>query len=218
MATIRRFIAVVVVAVIPVVIAAAIAMSAATPALAHNAEVSTYAVRRRGGLWTLQVSLATAGLDHALAQRLGQAPRTQLRYKTETVRLVREGMHLVLNDQPTALGIGGIKLGGHQTDLVFSLPTAPQQITSLLGTRITAGQEVPNQHNVLRIVRAEGLEQWVLAARNRFTLTGDVPRSGAEVHAPAHRHTAKKPDNQGFGAVGIVVVGLLMAALAWRMG
>lgn len=182
-------------------------------AQAHATDIATYVVIERQGVWVVQVSLASAGLSRALSKRLGKpsGDLTEAAYKQATVDAIRGGLHLVVDGKPARLGGGGVKLGGHQTDLLFALPDLATAPTSLLGSRIDGLREISNQHNVLRLVRGELRAQWILARRNGFTLTEDVP---ASVGSDDLQHTHGSSWQVGVGILAglgvLLTIGVLL--------
>ncbi len=192
----------------------ALSLAVTAPAWAHNADIATFVVQRQGPAWTLHVSFATAGLRRALPVQRGPAgPKAA---QQAAVRLVRQGVALVADGTPLTLGAGGVRLGAHQSDLFFELRGAPERITSLLGSRVDVAHRAANQHNVLRLLReppdTPRLEQWVLARRNRFTLTADVPASGSA----GPDHGAPSPSS-GAPLWLIVAAGVATLAAALRV-
>jgi hypothetical protein len=155
-------------------LAALLALLVASPALAHNADIATYTVVRIEQGWVLQVQLPTAALVASLdapqqgraADRLGAAAEAAIRGGTE----------LRMDGRPVPLGAALVGVGPHETRLQFALAGIDGP-GSLEGSRLAALADGPNQHNVLRLVEAAGPSQWVLAARNGFTLDRAVPAS-----------------------------------------
>lgn len=181
----------------------------ASTAEGHSADISTYVVTQRQGLWVLHVSLATAGLRRGLWLHAGVVPEglQSAAEQGAIVQLIRAGVRLVIDGGPVALRGGGVRVGGHQTDLLFTLPSAPKTPHSLLQSRISGLSAVPNQHNVLRLVVGDKRAQWVLAARNDFTLTAKVPASvGSDellVRGAASGERAPAPSGWWWRVVGL---------------
>ena len=157
----------------------------AAHAHAHAPNIATFVVGERAGDTVLTVHLSGAGLHHALGQIVDISTLDENAYKVAAVALLRDGTHLVLDGEPALLGKGAIRLGGHQTDVIFDLPDRP--VASLLGSRITALSKVDNQHNVLRLDGPEPV-QWVLAERNNFTLSAELGQPDEPAHDHGHEH------------------------------
>jgi hypothetical protein len=143
-------------------------------AWAHAANVATWTVEQAPDGWLLRATLPTAGLTQAMHARRGPGPHALEVWEAEAEALARAGVALRCGGEPTPLGPGAVRLGQHTSELLFELP---RPCPELAGTRLDALREVPGQHNVLRLQDAKGLSQWVLAGRNGFTLTAEVPAS-----------------------------------------
>ena len=125
---------------------------ASPAAWAHAPNVATYELGRIGGVWTLDVHLATAGMHEALKQRHPERALSELEpraYEALLVAAIEQGTAIELEGVPVRLGEGGVRLGAHQTDLRFVLEGAPAEVTRVRA-RIDALSERGGQHNVLR--------------------------------------------------------------------
>ena len=165
---------------------AALALLLPGRAQAHNPDIATFVVVQGEAGWALRVRIPTAGLQRGLEALLGPTPSSD-ELREAAVQALRAGVELVADGHAVALGeaVGGV--GSHEAVLDFALPGWPAAVARLYGTRLVVLADAPNQHNVLRLVDSKGTSQWVLAARNGFTLGPDVPMSSGSVPRPSPR-------------------------------
>lgn len=140
-----------------VALALGLALLWAPPAHAHDRDIATFVlapvaargdgVKARG--WTLEVHVARHALDAALADGPSAAADPK-GWRERAVAYVKAHVRLSHGDEPLTLGAGGIRVGGHQTDLRFLIDGLPAAGGALQIT-IDAFAEDGQQSNVLKL-------------------------------------------------------------------
>lgn len=143
------------------------------PAQAHNGDVATFVllpmaveadgVKARG--WVLQVHVARHALDAVVG--LPSEADDPKGWRERAVAYVKAHVRFDHGGQRLALGSGGIRVGGHQTDLRFLLPGLPPA-GGALKVRIDAFAEDGHQSNVVKLRGAEA-KTTVLTADDDFS-------------------------------------------------
>lgn len=139
------------------------------PFTGHNPDIATFILSEAEQGWSLWVSVSGAALDWVLTQNTPESGWSEETVRAACLDAVSTGVHLVADGHPWTLGPGEVRLGTHQSTFRFDLGEHPG-FSSLQGTRVDALSQVPNQHNVLRVVRGEDVQQWVLAERNGYAV------------------------------------------------
>ncbi len=153
----------------------------ASPAGAHDREIATFAlqpvaakadgVEARG--WVLEVHVARAALDAVLADGPAEAVDPK-GWRARAVAYIKRHVRLLRGETSLNLGAGGIRVGGHQTDLRFLLPELPAA-GGRLKVRIDAFSEDGHQSNVLKL-RGSTPRTVVLTAENDFSVEIELVR------------------------------------------
>lgn len=154
---------------------------ASGPASAHDRDIATFVltpvaaradgVKARG--WTLDVHVARHALDDVLADGPPEAA-DPAGWRARAVAYLKAHVRLTHAGAPLTLGAGGIRVGGHQTDLRFmveGLPPAGGEVA----LRIDAFAEDGHQSNVVKL-RHKTPSTVVLGPEADFTATVTLTR------------------------------------------
>lgn len=149
--------------------------------LAHDRNITTFVLQpvaaKADGVdargWVLEVHVARAALDAALADGPAEAADPK-GWRTRAVAYVKQHVRLVRDEKPLTLGAGGIRVGGHQTDLRFLVPALPAK-GARLKVRIDAFAEDGHQNNVLKL-RGATPRTVVLTAEDDFSAEVELSR------------------------------------------
>jgi hypothetical protein len=179
-------------------------------AAAHDADVATLALQPTDAGWVLDVHFPLEAAERGLG-RPGDDGTWDLGDKANLVQHIRETVKLEADGAPLHLGLGGVKLGGHQSTVRLGIEGAPEAWTTL-AIDAPMFSDNPHQHNIVRVMRADDSQAHFVAKaangyRGRIGQTADAEaEEEAEALAPGHDH--RGPIGL---AVGLVPLGLLGA-------
>ncbi len=142
----------------------------------HNPQLATYWIRNYDAVWVIEARFAHAGLQAALEKYYEEVDFDNVstdEYKKLIVKYVKSHIQMsTISENEISLGSGGIKLGGHQTDVRFVLGNLPEKPQDLL-IKISCLKENANQQNLLKIPAIRPDEHFVLDQGNGCTFQLD---------------------------------------------
>lgn len=177
---------------------------------AHDINTASVTLSPLNGVWTVHFSFAQAGVDYSLSKYLGNNSLDTLNaaiYKEYLADYIKSHFNLVIDNKSIPIGSGGIKLGNHQTDIRFFLPSFPKQYNRIF-LSIPLFEENPNQHTIVKI--KDGLLEGrkILKHTNNFEweLIHDRDRLREK-----KKSNFPKPISIGIGVLaGAILMGLLI--------
>lgn len=138
--------------------------------IAHNAKIATFTLRDTGSGWFIEMNFAQAGVDAAMIHEYGEKKLNQIDrdlYKELFLNYIREHFSLMVDAEKIAFTDGGIKLGSHQTDVKFILPSIDHP--QLIEVDLPMFHQAYNQTNIFRIYRGGAqLTKFFLSEDNDF--------------------------------------------------
>lgn len=177
---------------------------------AHDINTASVKLSPLNGVWTVHFSFAQAGVDYSLSKYLGNNSLDTLNaaiYKEYLADYIKSHFNLVIDNKSIPIGSGGIKLGNHQTDIRFFLPSFPKQYNRIF-LSIPLFEENPNQHNLIKI--KDGLLEGrkILKHSNQFEWEFFYDEEGFRANSS---FTSSNFIFAGFSIfVGVIVIALLI--------
>ena len=127
-------------------------------------------VKEINGLWSVHFSFSRQGVDYAMNQYLNKDISTidQESFKLKLIDYVRSHFRMKVDHEIISLGLGGIKLGSHQTDVRFIFNEFPDDFHSI-DFSVPLFKENANHHSILRFTDGENEIRKVLSKSNNYS-------------------------------------------------
>jgi len=178
---------------------------------AHDPLIATFKLKAQLGQGALlEINLPQAGVHRAMVKQHPEVNFDSLDltvYKEMVVRYLKAHIYMEANGQALVMGHGAIKLGSHQTNLLFYVENYPAQVQRL-DLHIDAFAENGNQQSIFWWYTPQESVKVVLATRNNFRAT--LPQD-ARPQGPPPAAKANANARQALWLVGTV---LLLIGLA----
>jgi hypothetical protein len=141
-------------------------------AIAHTADIASFHLVDGNDPAQLHISFATAAAENLALVTTEQVTTTsteqQKIFKERLVQYLKDSIEVVVNGDVIIFGSGQIKVGSHQTDLIFSLKNMPKDIKSL-SVKINSFENNSHQNNVFHYINGTVKKKTVLTHANNFS-------------------------------------------------
>jgi len=140
---------------------------------AHNPNNTALSLIQEKGLWSLHLLISQQGAHEALQHHYKKVDLHLLSkadYQKKYMQYVRDKLIIWVDTQRIQLGSGGIKLGKHQTEIRWLLPTFPLAYETLK-MEVNVFCENPSQHTMVRITDGNKRFRKLLHKKNGFQLS-----------------------------------------------
>ncbi|AFM03451.1 hypothetical protein Fleli_1004 [Bernardetia litoralis DSM 6794] len=142
-------------------------------AKAHNPNTASIVVSPINGFWIMQFAFSQESANAALTQFY---PTQNLKdisveeYKKLYIDYVKNKTSLKVDGQKIELSSGEIKLGNHQTDMKFLLPTFPKDYKEVQ-IKLSVFEENEEQNTALKFVENDKSIRKVINHQNEFSFS-----------------------------------------------
>ncbi|MFY0602119.1 MAG: hypothetical protein JXR03_20760 [Cyclobacteriaceae bacterium] len=142
----------------------------------HTHFITTYSIHKSNGLWVMKVNAAQSSLNKNLPQYFPEVDFSNIskkEYNELVVQYFQENICLVADDKYAfPLGGAAVRLGGHQTDLLFELGDMPAD-ASILDLEIYCFSKTSNQQNIVKVATENG-RSYVISEKTEFKMSIDL--------------------------------------------
>lgn len=138
---------------------------------AHNPKTTSVVISPENGVYTVHYVISQEGANYALAEFYSGQDLQSLsagEYKELYIDYLKEHFQLIIDGEIVPLGSGGIKLGNHQTDVRFLLPSYPTDYKTVQ-LRLDVFKQNENQNTVVHFLEGDKSFRKVLNAKNGFS-------------------------------------------------
>lgn len=139
---------------------------------AHDINTASITFHKTEGYWRADLSFPRAAADYALMDylALSTGSLTEEEFKKELIAYIKKHINLRIDGKDYLLGIGGIKLGNHQSNVRFFIPEWPNEYESL-ELQISLFKENKDQHTKIKIVEGSYEVQKILHHSNNYKVS-----------------------------------------------
>lgn len=150
-------------------------------AFGHSHYITTYSIQRVDKLWVLKVNIAQESLNKCLPgyfDGIGFEELTSSEYSAYAAKYFQDNICLTANEnEHFRLGEAAVKIGQHQTNMIFELSHMPEDIETL-AMEIYCFAKIPNQQHIVKVI-SDKPHSYVASKKNDFAIKIDFQNTSA---------------------------------------
>lgn len=161
------------------------------PINAHNPNTSSVMLFKTNGLWTVRYTISQEGANYALDTFYDKINLNNIStddYKKLYIDYLKTHTNIIVDHKKINLGLGGIRLGNHQTDVNLLIPSFPDEYETVELT-VNVFSENKNQNTVLKFIDGDKKIRKVLNSNNHYSIVFKNTPNGYKIIS-----TTKKND------------------------
>jgi len=147
--------------------------------LAHDINTASVVLTKQKEFWIVHISFARSAANYSIAEysKISNDALKDEVFKKQLISYVKSHFKLSIDDEIISIGSGGIKLGNHQTDLRFIIPSFPKNYKTIK-ISIPLFKENKNQHTVVRLKDDQYEFRKILNHSNEFIFSVQKTNKG----------------------------------------